>query len=87
MCPIYMQGIGQMTPAQQTTLRIAQGQRGPKRGRKTRASGSRKRAKKTMPTLTGSKKKSRVGKLAKRLVKGSAEAKRYMAKIRKLRKK
>jgi len=83
MCPIYMQGIGQMTPAQTTLLRKAQNG--------MRSNGSRSTKKRKVKSTAGGTKKvkrraSGKGKSKKRLVKGSAEAKKYMAKIRKMRK-
>jgi len=89
MCPVYMQGIGQMTPAQQTVIRQANngarrtngnGTRRRKNGKKASSSGGAKRK-----ATSGSKRSGKSSK-PKRLVKGSAEAKRYMAKIRKMRK-
>jgi hypothetical protein len=74
------QGMNQMTPAQQLTIRGG-----------SSASGTRKRRSKTRTKkrarATSTKKKagSSRGKL-KRLVKGSKEAKAYMAKIRRKRK-
>jgi len=86
MATALMQGVGQMTPTQQHTLRKALGT--------ARASGTGKRRRKART------KKKRAGAAApkkrrakaarggkKRLVKGSAAAKAYMAKIRKMRKK
>ena len=84
--PILMQGTGQMTPAQQTTLRKAQPSRngGGKRPKKTTAKTKKKAAGKKAAGVARAAVKRAVGQ---RLVKGSAAAKAYMAKIRKLRKK
>lgn len=87
MATALMQGVGQMTPAQQHTLRKALGTaRASTRGtRKRRAGGKKKRARAAAPRKRRAKAAKRGGK--KRLVKGSAAAKAYMAKIRKMRKK
>lgn len=78
---VPMQGWGQSTPAMQTIFRAGLGVRGAASRRRSRRSS----------TPTAKKRKSRAatsGKRSKpsRLVKGSAAAKAYMAKIRKLRK-
>jgi hypothetical protein len=76
--PGGMAGFSQMTPASQLSLtRGARGTRRVGKRRKTRT----KRAKRAKVRRT----KTRRGKKA-RLVKGSAAAKRYMAKIRRKRK-
>lgn len=83
MPTVYMQGIGQMTPAQQTVIRKAQGSNGGSRSMK-------RRTKKAKSTSTGKRKAKRAasgGKKQNKFVKGSAAAKAYMAKIRKMRKK
>jgi len=83
MCPIYMQGIGQMTPAQQTVIRQ---NNGTARRSVKRTNGSSKRSKKRSANAGGPTRKKKMKGMARKLVKGSAEAKRYMAKIRKMRK-
>lgn len=81
-----MQGVGQMTPAQQHTVRKALGTArasGRKVRRSRKAGGKKKRAAAAAPR----RKKRAAAKGGKpRLVKGSAAAKAYMAKIRKMRK-
>ena len=72
---------GQMTPAAQLAIRIAQGtRRAPARRRKARAV-ARKRA----PLRAAPRKRARSASRPARLVKGSAAAKRYMASIRRRR--
>lgn len=76
-------GMGQMTPAMQQTIRKVSGgtarASGPKRSRGRKKKRAAPRAKKRTTKRTSGKKK--------RLVKGSAAAKAYMAKIRRKRKK
>jgi len=81
--PISIGGIGQMSPAQVNTIRNVSGNgtaraRPKKRSSGRKKNGAAKRAKKAS---------GRGMKRAKKLVKGSAAAKAYMAKIRKMRKK
>ena len=80
--PVVMLGFGQQTPAVQALVR-------PKTRRKKRVTKKRPAAKRTRSrttrTTTARKKYSRKKKPA-RLVKGSAAAKRHMAKLRRMRK-
>lgn len=84
MALIPMQGVGQMTPAQQNTIRKAAG------GTARASARKRKRSKKAGSVKRAVKRAvKRVAKSAgrKALKKGSAAAKAYMAKLRKMRKK
>lgn len=80
---IFQQGMSQQTPAVQSLLRGVAGRSGkaPRRKRSgaSKSTGSKKRR--------ASSKSSRKASKAKRFVKGSAEAKRHMAKLRRMRKK
>lgn len=82
---VMQQGFNQQTPAIMQLLRSANGARraapASRKRRKKSASSARKRA----SSSTRRTKKKRAAGPA-RLVKGSAAAKRYMAKIRKMRK-
>lgn len=84
---IGQQGWGQQSPAVQQIIRsglgIARATSSRRRSKRSKAATSRKRKKRVASSSTRSKKSSR---RASRLVKGSAAAKAYMAKIRKLRK-
>lgn len=76
------QGWNQQTPAIQTLLRTAVGSAPRKARTKARSIGAKvKRAASKVRRVASKVKKTKA-----RLVKGSAAAKRYMAKIRKLRK-
>jgi len=74
-------GLGQMDRASQLVYQKAMGARGGMRS----AAKRRRNGKKKAAAANGSRKRRRSS-TAKRLVKGSAAAKRYMAKIRKKRK-
>lgn len=76
--PGGMTGFSQMTPASQ--LALTRGAR----GTRTRST-KRRKSRKVKKTRTKRRKSAKRGK-AKRFVKGSAAAKRYMAKIRRKRK-
>jgi hypothetical protein len=73
-------GWGSQTPTLQATAR-GTARRGP--SRKRRSGGKKKRARAAAPRRRVKRSRSRKA----RLVKGSAAAKRYMAKIRRMRKK
>lgn len=80
---VSLGGMGQMTPAQQNTIR--KHANGTARASRTN---SKKRARKKPVARRAKKAAKRSGSAkAKKLVKGSAAAKAYMAKIRKMRKK
>jgi hypothetical protein len=79
---VSLGGMGQMTPAMQNTIR--KNAVGTARASGKKRSSSRK--KKSAAPRARKAKSSKKNGTAKRLVKGSAEAKRYMAKIRKMRK-
>lgn len=72
-------GIGQMTPAQIGTWRKARGA--------VQTATKRKRSKKKAASAAGGKRKRKRSAARGKLKKGSAAAKAYMAKIRKMRKK
>lgn len=72
-------GLGQMDPASQLVYSKAMGRAGGTRS-------ARKRRSTTKANGTRKKKRTKSAARAARMVKGSAAAKRYMAKIRKLRK-
>jgi len=83
--PVYQQGMNQQTPAIQSLL----GSIRTKSTSRKRSNGSRSKKRSMTASsrrATPRRKSSASGKAA-RLVKGSAAAKRYMAKIRKMRKK
>ena len=83
---LTLQGVGQMSPAQQHTLRKALGGTARASGRK-RSKGSKKRStKSTVKRRSRSASSGSRGRGRKVLKKGSAAAKAYMAKIRKMRK-
>jgi len=71
-------GIGQMTPAQQSTWSKVRGA--------TTKSVTRKRGKKKAAAAGGKRKRKRKSGGGSKLKKGSSAAKKYMAKIRKMRK-
>lgn len=71
-------GWGQQTPAIQATARLAAGVRS--------ATGGRRRRRKAKRASAAPRKRRRRASGKTRLVKGSAAAKRYMAKIRRMRK-
>jgi hypothetical protein len=77
--PVNPQALGQSTPATQWAFAKASGARG---GRRSAAKRRRKTAKRAAP-----RKRRASSKRPARLVKGSAAAKRYMAKIRRKRRK
>lgn len=77
-------GLGQMTRATQTLFSQAmRGRSGSSTGARRRRKAPKKRAAKRAASRTG---RMRRAAKPKRLVRGSAAAKRYMAKIRKMRK-
>jgi hypothetical protein len=76
-------GWANQTPAAQATARMASGARSAPRRRKVKA--RRKSARRTTARAAAPRRRRRTS-VKQRLVKGSAAAKRYMAKIRKLRK-
>ena len=76
--PVNAQALGQSTAAMQWVFAKAAGRRGGKRS-------AAKRRRKARATATSRPRKRRASK-ARRLVKGSAAAKRYMASIRRKRK-
>jgi len=86
--PILFQGAGQMTPAQQYTLRKAAGNT-PRPGRKPRKAKKKRNAVKAAVRSAAKRTVKRVAKRAGKAIlkKGSKAAKDYMAKIRRMRKK
>lgn len=81
--PVIQQGVSQQTAAAQQVWRTSGGSRSGSRraGKKRKRTGtSRRRASSTRRRASSGKKRKS------KLVKGSAAAKRYMAKIRKMRK-
>lgn len=88
MCPIYMQGLNQQTPAVQNQLSRVSRSNGTGSRRRANSGGSTKRKKRSRSTGgTRRKKASSSSRSSGRFVKGSAAAKRYMAKLRKMRSK
>lgn len=81
---VPQQGFGQQTPAVQTIIRAGMGMLSRARSSTRRKKSSRTSTSKKRKKSAGSSRKRST--TLKRLVKGSAAAKRYMAKIRKLRK-
>jgi hypothetical protein len=87
MALIPIQGMGQMTPAQQNTIRKAAGGTARASGRKRSKGRKRTRSKKRAAPRAKKRSTKRAtkrssGKRGSRLVKGSAAAKAYMKKIR-----
>lgn len=81
MPPVYIPGLNQQTAA---TLQIIRQGMGAQKSRST--SRKKRRSSTKSATKPAKRRKTRTSKKAARLVKGSAAAKRYMAKIRKKRK-
>jgi len=81
---VSLGGMGQMTPAMQNTIRKNALGTARASGRKV---GRSRKKKSAAPRAKKAAGRSKVGKAAKRLVKGSAAAKAYMKKIRNMRKK
>lgn len=84
--PIYIPGLNQQTAATLAIMRSAMGSKSSRSAttrRRKRSTSTKRRTKRAKVRKTRTSK--RKGKL-KRLVKGSAAAKRYMAKIRRKRK-
>lgn len=82
MAALIQQGVSQQTPAAQNVWRTTGGNSGPRRKRRKKRASS-----KATGRSNGKRRASSSSRKPARLVKGSAAAKAYMAKIRRKRKK